>query len=1011
MKNVFVSSTFKDFQKERDVLNEQVLPELNMHAAQFGDSVSFCDLRWGIDTTRDTEETATKRILTVCMDEIDRSRPYMVILLGGRYGYIPGSQYIEEELRKRNISLADLEDLEISITQLEIEYGLLSRPENRPHIFIYVRTITGSGIPGAYTAESSEHRKKLDDLLCRIDRFSEGQVRQYQVALEDGELGDLSEFANMVKADLLADMQRDWQQYRDIPRHEKELRIQWNLIGEKQQKMKVHQDFAAQTEQTLLSGSSRFLYLNGPSGCGKSVLFSRLCMAARDRGWYVIPALSGSTAAASDPSLLGDYLIWHLETLLGTEHRTITQPEETASLNEKSIHNRKMEYLDLLCDKIGQTQHSVLIAVDALDQLYPHKMEQHNDFLPRSIPQNMRILVTAVPEFTMPGHYFAVPMAELSPELVVQAVAGIQQNYGKAIAPEVCQALYRREASRNLLYLTMAVMRLNMMNREDFQIIRQRGDGIVQINRRQLEIVETLSTDAEKLAVQLLENAAAVVADAGILRAMEYLAISRTGLRLTDLEALLKADGNKLVPLDFYVYIHCLKDFFLIRPNGNVDFQHKTIRHGVLAGIEDRKTLHQKLFDHLQNLPQTDPLRNEEIVYHAYYAGNRSFIPRHIADLRFNGYLNSVRRMGVLKQLNLTFPASFHPEVDYDYYCWQMASDLHSIIVSEPIMDVVEMMVSLPPEKKGNDVAPIYWLEFVTKLLPGAFGDTEQEHKLLYVVFSCMKAYAEEACKSFRDLTTKKSLALCCRKLAVLAESNPNRGMMQEALEHTRTYSRLLGEILQESDRHAYAQALQSYAESRELLMMMLYLCGGESACREAVTLGHEVLSLYAKLPLPERTARVYFNMGLAYEWLGGPENRENAYQCYIKTVTISEQYATEKKDRLSLTYRILSTLKIGDMCLEVGHFTGAQQVYMGAHTYASEMDEKYHEPQTRKHVLLAMEGIGQALLGQNTEQSRAQARTILTATLLQIIELSKEYSDPSIRDIYNRLVASLKKL
>ena len=98
MKSVFVSSTFKDFQAERDVLNEKVCPELNMYAAQYGDTVNFCDLRWGIDTSCDSEEAASKKILSVCMDQIDYSAPHMIILLGDRYGYIPGEQHIRAEL-------------------------------------------------------------------------------------------------------------------------------------------------------------------------------------------------------------------------------------------------------------------------------------------------------------------------------------------------------------------------------------------------------------------------------------------------------------------------------------------------------------------------------------------------------------------------------------------------------------------------------------------------------------------------------------------------------------------------------------------------------------------------------------------------------------------------------------------------------------------------------------------------------------------------------------------------
>lgn len=1007
MKNIFVSSTFRDFQKERDVLNDRVLPELNMRAGRFGESVSFCDLRWGIDTTKDSEEAATRKILSVCMDEIDRSQPYMVILLGSRYGYIPGSAYILEELDKRSVAMEHLRDLEISITQFEIEYGLLSRPENKPHIFVYVRTIKGLDIPAEFTAESTIHEQKQAELLERIRQFAGSQVRPYEVDLTDGDPDDLGPFAEMVKADLLADLEKEWEKYRDISANEKEMLVQWNLLEEKKEKLKLHREFAAETEEKILAGEERFRALKGASGCGKSVLFSDLCAAARDRGWHVIPALCGSSVVSSDPSMLCDYLIWHLEAFLHRAHQTIALEGNATSLNEKSVHTRKMEYLDQLSKLVGAQETPVLIAVDALDQLYPHKMERHNDFLPRSVPKNMRVFVTAVQEFSLPGHYHTIHLEQIAPEMVAQAAEGIQRNYGKTIAQEARDALCRRPAAQNLLYLTMAVMRLNLMNRHDFQLIRSRGDGIAQINRRQMEIVEGLSEDSEKLAVQLLESVANMDSGAGILQALKYLAVSRTGLRMTDLETLLKEDGLEFVPLDFYVYIHALKEFFLIRPSGNVDFQHKTIRKGLLAELGDTKPIHEKLFAHLRGLPEVDPLRNEEIVYHAWCAGQRTFIPRHIASLRFNGYVRSMWRMGALK--GKTVPG-FYPELDYDYLCQQMASDLYGIILSDPIMDVAEMMTSLPPEKKEKDFSPIYWMEFVTRVLPLVFGETQREHMLQFVLLSCMKAYAEEVHKNFQTPQSKKSLAMCCRKLGVLAESNTGRDMTKEATAYIRDYSRLIGEILRE-DKQVHMQQYLEYAESREYLMSMLLRGETEAEFREVIALGKELLPLYEKLQAPERTARVWFNMGLAYERLGGPENRENAYQSYMKTVAVSEKYAQEKKDQVSLTYRILSTLKVGQMCLDVERFDFAQQVYLGAYRYAKEAEEQFHDLRSREFVLMAMEGIGMAWKGQGTEESRAQAKSILGSTMLQLLSLMREYANPGVEQMCQRLTEALKDL
>ena len=97
MKTVFVSSTFKDMQYERDAIREITAPILNDEARKHGDEFDFCDLRWGIDTSgTDTTksekiEESNLKVLNVCLDEIDRCKPPMIVILGYRYGWMPAN--------------------------------------------------------------------------------------------------------------------------------------------------------------------------------------------------------------------------------------------------------------------------------------------------------------------------------------------------------------------------------------------------------------------------------------------------------------------------------------------------------------------------------------------------------------------------------------------------------------------------------------------------------------------------------------------------------------------------------------------------------------------------------------------------------------------------------------------------------------------------------------------------------------------------------------------------------
>lgn len=60
---VFLSSTFRDFMEERDLLVKQVFPELRRKARERGVEVVDVDLRWGITE----EESRQGKVIPICL--------------------------------------------------------------------------------------------------------------------------------------------------------------------------------------------------------------------------------------------------------------------------------------------------------------------------------------------------------------------------------------------------------------------------------------------------------------------------------------------------------------------------------------------------------------------------------------------------------------------------------------------------------------------------------------------------------------------------------------------------------------------------------------------------------------------------------------------------------------------------------------------------------------------------------------------------------------------------------
>ena len=111
---LFVSSTFSDFIAEREALQKDVFPKLELYCAQRGARFQAVDLRWGI-----TEEAQREHdTMRICLEEVRRCqqlspRPNFAVLLGDRYGWEPVPARIPQDHWKRLRAQATQEDLRL----------------------------------------------------------------------------------------------------------------------------------------------------------------------------------------------------------------------------------------------------------------------------------------------------------------------------------------------------------------------------------------------------------------------------------------------------------------------------------------------------------------------------------------------------------------------------------------------------------------------------------------------------------------------------------------------------------------------------------------------------------------------------------------------------------------------------------------------------------------------------------------------------------------------------------
>ena len=285
---VFVSSTFKDMQAERDHLVRFVFPRLREELLPRRIHLVDVDLRWGV--------TSDQNALEVCREIIDECRPRFLCILGGRYGWVPPGKVH-------------------SITADEVHYGVLDRLLNeRGFAYFYFRseTATGAmpGIPGEFREQpGSNNEAKLAELKQAI--IAAGLNPFTYPAHWDNDtqrLTGLALFGNRVHDDLLRGIDEEFGVHVPEPFDEfdEERASMAAFIEERNQHFVLGSRDAALNEliaHVTTPGGNGYICVTGVPGSGKSALLAHLTSLASLRAQHstlVIAHFVGATSGSTD---------------------------------------------------------------------------------------------------------------------------------------------------------------------------------------------------------------------------------------------------------------------------------------------------------------------------------------------------------------------------------------------------------------------------------------------------------------------------------------------------------------------------------------------------------------------------------------------------------------------------------------------------------------------------------------------------------------------------------------
>ena len=371
---VFLSSTFRDFAEERDLLVRKIFPELRRKCRERQVELVDVDLRWGI-----TEEEAQQgKVLPICLAEIDRSRPYFMGFIGERYGWVPEKEQYDLSLIMEQ-SWLDKHRGGKSVTELEMLHGVLNNPAMEDRAFFYFRDSAYSQAKGgAYLSEGPQEKAKLEALKDRIRQSGFPVVEDYPTP---------EALAERVKEDL------------------------WKLIDEAFPESEVpdalaqerirHEAYSATRRRLYLGGEKYFQFLDavmkakafkpvlvsGQSGGGKSSLLAN--WTARWSKTHPKTALIlhhlGCGADAANPVRMATRIMQEIARITGDEFKPESDPDK--------MLEKLPESLAIASSWAERERRELLIVLDGLDKVSDR---QHLRWFPAHLPPRVKLLASCL---------------------------------------------------------------------------------------------------------------------------------------------------------------------------------------------------------------------------------------------------------------------------------------------------------------------------------------------------------------------------------------------------------------------------------------------------------------------------------------------------------------------------------------------------------------------------------------------------------------------------------------
>jgi tetratricopeptide (TPR) repeat protein len=597
---------------EREELIKRVFPRLRRLCEQRGVIWGEVDLRWGVTET----EAAQGKVLGTCLAEIRNCR-FFIGLLGERYGWVPDR--LPPELQEQEPWLADPALSGCSVTELEVRHGVLNQPPQAEYALFYFRSrdylknLPAGSELADFQPEGADAVRRLTALKERLRAAGFPSRRDYAEPREVGEM-ILEDFTTLLDR----------------------LYPERSLPDPQEQEAAAHQAFADSLSRTYVGRQEDFdcldahaagigapLVVCGGPGSGKSALLANWTRCRLDRatgslrlsrsvwrrvlrsfrprertpprGDLLLAHFVGATPSSTDVGAMLRHVLAELKACLSL---ALEIPEQPTALRA-ALGNAL---------SLAAARGKVVLVLDGLDRLEDRHQALELLWLPRELPANVRLIVSAAG-----GRPLQVlrergwPMLEVHPlrpgerrHLVADYLAG----HSKRLPNEQVWRIAAAPPAANPLYLCTLLEELRVFGRHEGLADRIRHYlAAATVGALQDRVLARLEEDYDRDRRHLVRDT------------MTLLWAARRGLGESELAELLNAPGDPL-PSALWSPLYLAARALLVNRSGLLTFFHEEARSAVarryLSEPDDQRAARRRLV--------------------AYFAG-RKWLPRQVEEL------------------------------------------------------------------------------------------------------------------------------------------------------------------------------------------------------------------------------------------------------------------------------------------------------------------------------------------------------------------------------------------